>query len=284
MDIVQKLRQEIPNLPKKLALAARYAVDYPDQIALNSMRSAANTVGVTSTTMLRLARQLGFENYEDFKASFQTQLISTGFGARAGALHRPDGDATSSVLSERLLASSKENLRLTLSATNLANLSDVAHLIRDAPKCLLVGSGAAYVMATLMKATGSMILPNLRVIGPEYAVAAEDIGTLCDADVVIGIGLNPCATRTVDALKFSKAQGARIIAMTDRPSSPLVEHADFALFAETSSPHYYPSLGAMVGLIETLLATVVAEGDEEEQRRINDFEKRRKLAGRYIEY
>lgn len=284
MDIILLLRQEMPNLPKKLALAARYSLDHPDRIALNSMRSSAKAVGVTSTTMLRLARHLGFENYEEFKTSFQTQLVSTGFGARAGALHRREQDEESVSLADQILASSHDNLQSTLSFGNLTQLSDIAHLIRAAPKCLLVGSGAAYVMATLMKSTGSMILPNLRVIGPEYAVAAEDVGVLTDKDVVIGFGLNPCATRTIEALRFSKAQGAITIAITDRPSSPMVEHAEYAFFAETGSPHYYPSVGATVALIETLLATVVAEGGEEEQNRIKTFEENRKLTDGYIEY
>lgn len=284
MDIIYRLRQEMSALPKKLAMAARYAMDYPDQIALNSMRSSAKSVGVTSTTMLRLARQLGFENYEDFRASFQSQLVSTGFGARAGALHAAGDDHASGALPDRLLASSQQNLQSTLSPANLAEIGKVAALIRHAPGCLLVGSGAAYVMAVLMKSTGSMILPNLRVIGPEYAVAAEDIGLLTNKDVVIGFGLNPCAVRTVEALKFGRAQGAHTVAITDRPSSPLVEHAEFAFFAETVSPHYYPSVGATVALIETLLATVVADGGTEEQRRVNAFEKHRKVTDAYIEY
>ena len=129
-----------------------------------------------------------------------------------------------------------------------------------------------------------MILPNLRVIGPEYAVAAEDIGTLSQADVVIGFGVNPCARRTVDALRFSRELGARTVAITDRPSSPLAEHAEFAFFADTSSPHYYPSVGATVALIETLLATVVAEGGANEQERIKQFERCRKLTDDYVEY
>ncbi|MEM9317869.1 MAG: MurR/RpiR family transcriptional regulator [Pseudomonadota bacterium] len=284
MDIIQRLQDEIPSLPKKLALAARYAIDYPDRIALNSMRSSANSVGVTSTTMLRLARQLGFLNYEDFKAGFQSQLVSTGFGARAGALHQSDDGNEEGTLPERILLASQRNLAATLSPRNLADLPEVARIMRLAPRCHLVGSGAAHVLATLMKSTGSMILPNLRVVGPEYAVAAEDIGFLSPADVVIGFGLNPCATRTVEALKFSKAQGARTVAITDRPSSPLIEHAEFALFADTVSPHYYPSVGATVALIETILATIVAEGGRAEQDRIIAFEKHRKLTDGYVEY
>ncbi|MEM1079389.1 MAG: MurR/RpiR family transcriptional regulator [Pseudomonadota bacterium] len=284
MDVIQRLHQEMPNLPKKLALAARYALDFPDRIALTSMRGSAAAVGVTSTTMLRLARQLGFENYEDFRASFQSQLVSTGFGARAGALHSEDDSGDGDTLPERIFAASQQNLRATLSEANLRNLSPAAIMIRDAPRCLLVGSGAAYLMACLMKSTGSMILPQLRVVGPEYAVAAEDIGQLGPDDVVICFGLNPCAARTIDALKFARQQGAHTIAVTDRPSSPLVEHADLAFYADTVSPHYYPSVAATVSFIETLLATVVAEGGPIEQERIRAFELHRKATSGYIEY
>ena len=112
MDVIQRLRQEIPALPKKLAMAARYAVDQPERIALNSMRSSAKSVGVTSTTMLRLARQLGYDSYEDFRASFQTQLVSTGFGFRASALHDRGHDPEAGSLPEQFLGSSQKNLQV----------------------------------------------------------------------------------------------------------------------------------------------------------------------------
>ncbi len=284
MDILERLQNALPDLPKKLALAARYALDHPDQIALNSMRTSANEVGVTSTTMLRLARQVGFDNYEDFKASFQSQLVSTGFGMRAGALRRDDPSDSHAPLPQRILEASRQNLDMTMSEKNLMALSDIARTIRQSPRCHLLGSGAAYWMAALMKSTGSMILPGLRVVAPEHPVAAEDIGLLEPEDVLVGFGVSPCAIRTIEGMKYAREQDVRTIAITDKIGSPLARYANHTLYSGTDSPHYYPSMGAMVVLVESLLATIVADGAGVEQERIKHIETQRKASGRYIEY
>ena len=72
--------------------------------------------------------------------------------------------------------------------------------------------------------------------------------------------------------------------MTDRPSSPIADHAEFVFCAETRSPHYYPSIAALIVLVEVMLATVVAEETGEEIDRITRLEAHRKSSASYIEY
>lgn len=290
MSILHTLRAALPGMPKKLALAARYALDHPDKMALNSMRGSAADVGVTSTTMLRLARHLGFASYEDFRSSFQNELVSGGFGARAGALHKdhtaqdaaPDGG--SGTLGDRILMAAETNISRTRTTLRQQDIDAVAALIRQAPNTFLVGSGSLFWLASMMKNTGSLILSNLRLVGAEYSVAAEALGPLQEDDVVIGFGVNPTALRTVEAMRFARKCGAHTVAITDRPSSPVAEGAEHVLFSDTASPHYYPSVVPLMVIVEALLATVVAGGDGQELRRIKDFEATRRSSGRYIEY
>lgn len=291
MSILYALRVALPDLPKKLAQAARYALEHPDQMALNSMRGTAAEVGVTSTTMLRLARHLGFVSYDDFRASFQKELVRGVFGARADALHQQQKSTFSSVeddgrgsLCNRLIEAAETNVGQLRNTLRQEELEEIAALIRKAPDVYLVGSATLFCLASAMKITGNMILPNLRLVGAEYSVAAEAMGNLTEDDVVIGIGLNPQAKRTIEAMQFARTRGAHLVAITDRPSSPVAEGAEFVLCGETSSPHFYPSLTSIMVIIEALLATIVASGDGAELRRVQDFEAIRKSNDRYIDY
>ncbi len=290
MSILYALRTALPDLPKKLAQAARYALDHPDQMALNSMRSTAGAVGVTSTTMLRLARHLEYESYDDFRASFQNELVRGVFGTRADALHQQQNASKvterdgSDALCDRIISAAETNIAQLRNSLRQEELEEIAELIRRAPDVYLVGSATLFCLASVMKITGNMILPNLRLVGAEHSVAAEAMGNLTEDDVVIGIGLNPQAKRTIEAMQFARTRGAHLVVITDRPSAPIAEAAEFVLYGETSSPHFYPSLTPIMVIIETLLATVVASGDGEELRRIQDFEAIRKENDRYIEY
>lgn len=283
LTILQSLREALPSLPKKLTQAANHALDHPEQMALDSMRTTAGKVGVTSTTMLRLARQLGYAGYEDFRASFQTELVSGGFGVRAGALREPRPDAGSESICEQIVLAAEQNIRQLRADLNQSDLNEVAALLRTAPNVYLVGSGSLFWLASMMKNTGNMVLPNLRLVGAEYSVAAEAMGVLRPEDVVICFGMNPTAVRTVEAMRFARQRGAHTVAVTDRPSSPIAEGAKFLFFGETSSPHYYPSAVTLMLIMESILATVVAHGDGQELRHIREFEQTRKKSGRYLE-
>ncbi len=283
MSILQKLRQALPDLPKKLALAARHALEHPDQMALTSMRGTAANIGVTSTTMLRLARQLGFQSYEDFRASFQEELVRGGFGVRADALHQDGIEGEAETLCDRILVAAEQNIRNARTRLKQAELDSVAQRIREAPNVFLVGSGSLFWLASMMKNTGNMILSNLRLVGAEYSVAAEAMGPIGATDVVLCFGMNPTAQRTVDAMRFAVSRGAHTIAITDRLSSPVAEGAEFVFFSDNSSPHYYPSAVPLMVIVEAILATVVAKGDGRELELIQNFEATRKASGRYIE-
>ncbi len=283
VNILQSLRQALPDLPRKLTIAAHYAIEHPDRMALDSMRRTAQNVGVTSTTMLRLARQLGFAGYEDFRASFQTELVRGGFGARAGALRESHSGNAEQTIAEQIMSAAQHSIGQVRTTLKQSEFDALARSMRNAPHIYLVGSGSLFWLASMMKNTGNMILPNLRLIGSEYAVAAEAMGDLGPDDVVICFGINPTAQRTVDAMRYATQKRSLTVAVTDRASSPIAESARFVFYGDTSSPHYYPSAAPLMLIIEAILATVVAQGDGRELRQIRQFEETRKASGRYLE-
>lgn len=284
MSLTNTLRKALPDLPKKLAQAARYALDHPDKMALNSMRGSASAVGVTSTTMLRLARHLGFDSYEDFRAAFQKELLRDGFGARAGALRQEDKTTGEETHTEKILSAAEANIHQLRTSLPRQDLDRFCEKIRRAPNVYLVGSSSLFWLASMMKNTGSLILSNLRLVGAEYAIAAEQMSALNKEDMVICFGMSPTARRTVDAMQFAQRRSAFTVAITDRPSSPLAEEADLAFFANADSPHYYPSVVAMTALVELLLASVVAGGDGREAEQVAEFERLRAGTDAYFDY
>lgn len=281
MMILDDLQNALPELPKKLAHAARYALDNPDRIALDSMKETAQNLGVTAPTLLRLARHLEFENYDQFRDSFKT-LLQPSFGSRANALRTGVETRHAGELAIQLLESAQRNLELALSELDKNQLSEVAEVIRGANRCFLLGSGPSHSLATFMRATGQMALPNLQLVGLELTTGREAMAQVTDRDVVIGIGISPYVRRTVEGLQYAREAGANTIVLTDRRSSPLAEYANTLFVCGTESPHYYPSMVSICFMIEMLLATIVSEGGEAELSGIGKFEKARKENGAYF--
>ncbi|TIV11494.1 MAG: MurR/RpiR family transcriptional regulator, partial [Mesorhizobium sp.] len=81
--MAELLVERFENMPPQLRVAARFVLDHPKDVALMSMREQAHQAGVSHSTMMRLARWLGLEGYEDMRSLYARALRETGAGEPA---------------------------------------------------------------------------------------------------------------------------------------------------------------------------------------------------------
>ncbi len=280
--LTDQLSQLLPELSTKLAIAARYALDRPDQIAMNSMRTVASDCGVASPTMLRLARKMGFSNYLTFKAAFQNELVGQGFENRANALKLSSQPGDQVGMLALLETAAINNVSQAFSDCDLDVLKKMANVMLSANTTYLVGSGSAHWLAAFMQATGRMALPELRAPRSGDASMIEILGNIRPNDAILAFGFSPFAKRTLDVLKFASKRDVTIMTITDLRSSPLIEYSELTLIAPSRSPHFFPSMISTMAMIEVLLATVVAESGPETLKKIARIEELRENIGEYL--
>lgn len=266
-NVIEKLSDAVQSLPPKLALAARYAIDHPDRIAFDSMRTVAATIGVASPTMLRLARSLGWDSYAAFKAEFQGALAAPSFSGRASAL-QVAGKQSRGALVSAMAKAAISNVDTAAGLVHEEALAAFAVDAKRAERIFLCGYGAMYWIAGLLESTGMMALSSLRADHSRSATSTEALAGIGPADIVLAFGARPYATATISAVDLAKRRGATVYALTDRPSSPLALRADVAFYAPTQSPHFYPSIVSFLFIAEALLAVAVAHADSLDQLKL----------------
>ncbi len=281
-EILDRLSAALPGLPVKLGQAARFVLDNPNRIALISMRQAANECGVTSPTMLRLAREVGYQSYNDFRSAFQDVLLRDGFGARAGALRETGAGKGQAGLVGMVGAAAVGNLERTLANLDQAALSRMVEVVMDRGTTYVVAASSAHWVAALLQSTARMALPTLRVPRADSAFLVESLSAIGPGDSVLALSIAPYARSTLDALTFASSKGATCMAITDRRSSPLVGLSEICLLAEAESPHYYPSWVAVVALTEVILSTIVSRSDQAVLNKINEMEQLRRRSGEFV--
>lgn len=281
-DIVETLAAELPNLPRKLESAAKYALDNPDRIAFGSMRAVATECGVSSPTMLRLARYFGYQSYDDFKALFQSAVSSNNFGNRAERLYR-SGEASNESLAVRIQDAAIQSIANLFEANAAETMEAMADVVREARSLHIVATGSMAWVAGHMENTGGIAFPGLRAFRPGFASAIETLAQLGPKDAVLGIGISPYAKSGIEAISYAREIGVRTMSITDRRSSPLVSLSDHSLIVSTESPHYYASVVPVCAAIEAILAIAVANSRGGAVQRIEKVVELRQRSGAYIE-
>jgi len=280
--IVERLSNDLPALPTKLQVAAKYAVDNPDRIAFGSMRAAAAECGVSSPTMLRLARHFGYNSYDTFRALFQSEVSANNFGSRAERLFKDHGNVDYPLLG-RMREAAHHNIDALFDTNAESTLEAMAEIVRTAKTLHIVATGSMAWVAGHIENTGGIAFPGLRATRLGFASAVETLSCIGPEDAVLGIGIAPYAKSGVEAVQYARELGVRTLSITDRRSSPLASLSDHCLIVQNDSPHYYASVVPVCAAIETILAVAVANSRGGAVQRIEKVVELRQRSGAYID-
>ncbi|UWQ75819.1 MurR/RpiR family transcriptional regulator [Leisingera sp. M658] len=281
--IIDRILNELPDLPKKLRVAAKFAVDRPDRMAFGSMRAVATESGVSSPTMHRLARYFDYESYDEFKTQFQTEVAASSFSTRAEKLYESRVETAAEPLLKGLQDAARENIDAGFQNNPIETLQAIGDTIRTARTTHIVATGSMAWVAAHLEATGGIAFPGLRMTRSGVASAIETLATVQEGDAVIAIAVSPYAKSAIEALEYARDIGVTTLAITDRRSSPLVGIACHSIIAPTNSPHYYPSVVSICSLVEAVLAFAVADSAGGAIGRIEKVVSLRKQSGAYLE-
>ncbi len=260
----QRIAQQFASLTPKLQLAGRHVLDHPRDVAMPSMRALAEQAGVQAGVMLRLARELGFENYEDFRSVYRVWLGQGEhtFSARASALQQRGTPDVNDRLVADMLQSEMQNLEHTLAPAALHQLAMAHKLLAEARHIYVAGLRslfpAAYYFSyacglfrhdtTLLTGTGGVFTDALRKIGAD--------------DALVVFSAAPYARDTVSAVEFASEQGAHILAITDSAVSPIAGPAQALVIFANASPSLFPSVVPALSIAQTLVAMLVQSGGQ----------------------
>ncbi|MEM7293142.1 MAG: MurR/RpiR family transcriptional regulator [Pseudomonadota bacterium] len=271
------------DLSPQLKRAAQYLLDNVNEIGINSMRQVANDAEVHPNTLVRLARAVGFENYEGMRAPFRESLREPAetFPDRARWLQSlSKGHSHGEILGE-MAATSLLNVEQMFAGMDTAQLKQAADAIVASHTTYILGVGAVHSMAHNFWYVTRMALDNLVQIPRMGSLPSDDLVNARNGDVLISMTFAPYRSDVIEATAMAKEQGATILAITDTLSSPIVAGADFAFITPNKTPQIFPSHMAVLALLETLTAFIVADASSDAVARIEEFHRRRFDTGVY---
>jgi DNA-binding MurR/RpiR family transcriptional regulator len=281
--LIAELQASFPSLSPRIRSAARYLLDHPNEIAVTSMRQIAQAADVPPNTLVRLAQALGFEGFEEFRQPFREAMRRGGDSIpdRARSLQGFSRAGTHGELFRELAETSISNVATLFSTTSAADLKRAARMIIKARNAYVLGMGSCYASMHGFYYVGRMALPNLLFVPQQSSIPLDDLQRIDHKDVLFTATYRPYRRDTVEAARNAKARGAKLISLTDSRASPIAADADVLLLAPTSTPQFFPSMLAMIALLESLLAFIVSETDNDAVANIEAVHRSRTASGVY---
>lgn len=277
------LTRAYPALSPQLRQAAQHVLGAPHDVALKSMRRLAGDAGVPPSTMVRLAKAAGFESYEDMRRLFQDAVRAEGTDlvARAQWLQRlPAGGRDDQVVGG-MASAILGNVEAAFRGNETGVLASAAETLRKAKRVFVVGIGGMHPIAAYLAYVLRMALSDVRLAQPAMGTMIDELTDIAERDALVVLSVAPYASETVRTTQFAADAGARVIALTDNRTAPVAALAHSLIIVPTTSPQFFPSQAAVMGMLETLIALIVSHGDKRVLERIDAVDRHRREQGIY---
>ena len=280
--ITQLLQSSYDGLSPQLRQAARYILAHPEEVALTSMRRVAAHAAVKPSTMVRLARAIGFEGFEDLREPYRQWLRGGegAFEARARSLRARGADGTETLLQEIDAADAANLAGASGPAVHMAVL-DAADALVAARRVFVLGLRSCFSLAHYFHYTCSMVGIETRLIDGHGGTFLDALRGIGDGDVLLAFSFRPYSRETVKAVETAVEDGAEVIAVTDAAVSPLARPARHVMVVETASPNFFQSLVGPLAVTQQLLGAVVCRVGEDGLAALKDHERHLKQFDAY---
>lgn len=250
-------------------LIGNYILEHYDKAAFMTAAKLGSTVGVSESTVVRMASELGFDGYPALQRALQDVMRN-----KLTAVQRIDvtsGQIGESDILEKVLNLDIERIRKTLEECSKEDFNQCVDKIMNSRTIYIIGSRSSASLAGFIRYYFNLIFPSVKLVtASSTSEMFEQILRIDGDDVIIGISFPRYSNQTVNALKYAKAHDAKVIAITDSRSSPLVPYADNLLLARSDMASFVDSLVAPLSLINALIAAVSIRARE---RVADTFEK-----------
>lgn len=277
-DLIHRIESSYKRMSKGQKLIAEYILNNYDKAAFMTASRLGEVVGVSESTVVRFANVLDYEGYPKLQKALQ-ELIRN----KLTTVQRIEmsSELDQSQVLRNVLKADMHNIRQTIEEINNEDFNHVVNRFLQAQHIYVLGLRSASPLAQFMGYYLNFIFSNVKIVTSGVNDIFEQLFHIGEGDLLIGISFPRYASRAIEAMKFSKEQGADTVAITDTMLSPLTAYADYSLLARSDMASFVDSLVAPLSLINAL---IVAIGQTKKTQISTDFHKLESIWADYQVY
>lgn len=264
------------DLSDTLQLAADYIAGNLVEVATRSLRSVASASGVSPASYTRLARALGYADYEALREQARAEISRRGGDSFTDRARRLQSDAGAPFL-PRHAEACVGNIRALVEDIDPAMLEATVACLEASRRIVLIGALASAGFTDYFAYLAKWFDDRWVVAGRNGATLGSTLAGVSAEDTVIIISKHPYAHRSVRAAQVAAENGASVIVLTDSHAFPGLRYAAFHFIQRTDSPHFFSSYAATLVLIETITGMLVARAGSGAEARIHEVDRHNRL-------
>ena len=271
-DILDILKERQHTFSKGQRLIAKFITEDYDKAAFMTANRLGKTVGVSESTVVRFAVDLGFDGYPSMQKAMQEMVLNrlTSVQRIEVANNRiGDQDVVSMVIQ-----SDMEKLRQTGETLSRDEFNAAVNAILNAKRVYILGVRSAAPLAEFLGYYLNYMFNNVHTItGCGTSEMFEKIVGIDSNDVVIAFSFPRYSSATTKGAQYCRSTGATVIGITDNRESPLGRASDHVLCAKSDMVSLVDSLVAPLSVVNSLIVAIASRRQKELHRTFESLER-----------
>lgn len=270
-ELVNRINEKYSSLSKGQKVLATYIMDNYDKAVFLTATKLGKVVGVSESTVVRFAMNLGYKGYPEFQKSIE-ELVSR----RLNKIEKMDvtyGHNNQSQILENVLKADAEKINDTLKHTDSIAFELAVDTLIKAKKVYIIGIRSCAPLASFLAFYLNMILNNVQQINTNSSTEIfEQLMHINKDDVIVGISFPRYSMRTLKALEFANNRNAKVITLTDNIHSPINLYSSCNLVARSDMVSIVDSLVAPLSVINALVVAICMKRKSEVIQTLEELE------------
>lgn len=279
-ELILRMEGKYSKMSKGQRRLADYVRENYDKAVFLTAAKLGETVGVSESTVVRFAIQLGYKGYPGFQKALE-ELVKN----RLNSIQRMEvayGRISQSEILETVLQSDIDKIKQTLAVIDHKAFNLAIDTILNARKIYVIGIRSCAPLASFFSFYLNLVCDNVTPVTTNSSSEIfEQLIRIGEEDVIVGISFPRYSMRTLKALEFASNRKAKVITLTDSIHSPMNLYSSCNLIARSDMASIVDSLVAPLSVINSLIVALCMKKQKEV---VSTLETLEKIWGEYQVY
>ena len=254
-ELLGRMEERRSQMSKGQKRLADYVSKNYDKAVFLTAAKLGEVVGVSESTVVRFATQLGYKGYPGFQKALE-ELVRN----KLNSIQRMEvtyGRISQSEILASVLQSDIEKIKLTLANMDQNAFELAVDTILNAKRIYVVGIRSCAPLANFLSFYLNLIFDNVTSVHTNSSSEIfEQLIRIGAEDVIIGISFPRYSMRTLKALEFASNRKAKVITLTDSVHSPMTLYSSCNLIARSDMASIVDSLVAPLSVVNALVVAL----------------------------
>ena len=261
-ELTNRINERYSTMSKGQKLLANYITDYYDKAVFLTAAKLGEVVGVSESTVVRFAAQLGYKGYPEFQKALEEMVRN-----KLSSIQRMEvtyGRVSQSRILESVLHADMEKIKGTLEKIDQNAFEMAVDTILTAGRIYIVGIRSCAPLAGFLAFYLNFMFDDVILLHTNSSSELfEQMVRIGNEDVIIGISFPRYPMRTLKALEFANNRSAKVITLTDSVHSPMNLYSSCNLIADSDMASIVDSLVAPLSVINALIVALCMRKQDE---------------------